>query len=149
MRPHAERAAQQLGVDPDVLVAQAALETGWGSAVPCNSSGDCSFNLFGIKAGSQWSGQTASVPTVEFEDGVAVRKSQRFRAYDSAADSFDDYAKLIRGSGRYRAALGSQDNAVQFAQALQDGGYATDPQYANKIASVVREVKAVSQGERG
>jgi flagellar protein FlgJ len=148
MRPHAERAARQLGVDPDVLVAQAALETGWGSAVPCTGSGDCSFNLFGIKAGSQWSGQTASVPTVEFEDGVAVKKSQRFRAYDSAADSFDDYAKLIGGSSRYQAALGTQGNAVQFAQALQSGGYATDPQYANKIASVVKEVKSLMQGER-
>jgi flagellar protein FlgJ len=148
MRPHAERAAKQLGVDPDVLVAQAALETGWGSAVPCTGAGDCSFNLFGIKAGSSWSGQTASVPTVEFEDGVAVKKSQRFRAYDSAADSFDDYAKLIRGSGRYQAALGTQDNAGQFAQALQSGGYATDPQYANKITAVVREVKAFTQGER-
>jgi flagellar protein FlgJ len=149
MRPHAERAGQKLGVDPDVLVAQAALETGWGSAVPCNNNGDCSFNLFGIKAGSQWSGQTASVPTIEFEDGVAVRKPQRFRAYDSAAASFDDYAKLISGSGRYQAALGTQDNTAQFAQALQNGGYATDPQYANKIASVVREVKAMMQGERG
>jgi flagellar protein FlgJ len=149
MRPHAERAARKLGVDPDVLVAQAALETGWGSSVPCNSSGDCSFNLFGIKAGSQWSGQTASVPTIEFEAGVAVRKAQRFRAYDSVADSFDDYAKLIGNSNRYQAALGTQDNAAQFAQALQDGGYATDPNYANKIASVVREVKAFTQGERG
>jgi peptidoglycan hydrolase FlgJ len=148
MRPHAERAARELGVDPDVLVAQAALETGWGSAVPCTSAGDCSFNLFGVKAGSQWSGQTASVPTVEFEDGVAVRKSQKFRAYDSAAASFDDYAKLIRSSGRYQAALGTQDDTAQFAQALQRGGYATDPQYANKIASVVREVKALTQGER-
>ncbi|HEU4602417.1 MAG TPA: flagellar assembly peptidoglycan hydrolase FlgJ [Steroidobacteraceae bacterium] len=149
MRPHAERAARKLGVDPDVLVAQAALETGWGSSVPCNSSGECSFNLFGIKAGSQWSGQTASVPTIEFEEGVAVRKSQRFRAYDSVAASFDDYAKLIGNSNRYQAALGTQDNAAQFAQALQDGGYATDPNYANKIASVVREVKAFTQGERG
>ncbi len=149
MRPHAERAARKLGVDPDVLVAQAALETGWGSSVPCNSSGECSFNLFGIKAGSQWSGQTASVPTIEFEEGVAVRKAQRFRAYDSVAASFDDYAKLIGNSNRYQAALGTQDNAAQFAQALQDGGYATDPNYANKIASVVREVKAFTQGERG
>jgi flagellar protein FlgJ len=148
MRPHAERAGQKLGVDPDVLVAQAALETGWGSAVPCNNNGDCSFNLFGIKASSQWSGQTASVPTIEFEDGVAVRKPQRFRAYDSAAASFDDYAKLIGGSGRYQAALGTHDNTAQFAQALQNGGYATDPQYANKIASVVREVKAMMQGEK-
>jgi flagellar protein FlgJ len=149
MRPHAERAARKLGVDPDVLVAQAALETGWGSAVPCTNNGECSFNMFGIKAGSQWSGQTTSVPTIEFEEGVAVRKAQRFRAYDSPADSFDDYAKLIRNSSRYQAALGTQNNAQQFAQALQDGGYATDPNYADKIASVVREVKAVSQGEQG
>ncbi len=107
MLPHAQRAASTLGVDPNALVAQAALETGWGKAVPTDGSGSSSFNLFGIKAGSSWEGATASVPTLEFEDGVAVRKVERFRAYSSPADSFDDYARLIGNNPRYENARGA------------------------------------------
>src|SRR5262245_53474636 len=99
--PHAEQAARELGVDPQALLAQAALETGWGKSVPCDATGNCSYNLFGIKAGSQWSGATVNVPTLEFEEGVAVRKVDRFRSYESPADSFRDYAGLIRNSSRY------------------------------------------------
>jgi len=144
LRPHAEQAARELGVDPNALLAQAALETGWGRSVPCNAQGECSFNLFGIKAGSQWSGATVNVPTLEFEDGVAVRKVERFRAYDSPADSFRDYAALIRDSSRYASARGAGDNVEAFATALQQGGYATDPHYAQKIAAVASEVRARS-----
>jgi len=142
LRPHAEVAARELGVDPNALLAQAALETGWGRSVPCNANGECSFNLFGIKAGSQWSGATVNVPTLEFEEGVAVRKVERFRAYDSPADSFRDYAALIRDSSRYANARGAGDNVEAFATALQQGGYATDPHYAQKIAAVASEVRA-------
>ena len=142
LRPHAEVAARELGVDPNALLAQAALETGWGRSVPCNANGECSFNLFGIKAGSQWSGATVNVPTLEFEEGVAVRKVERFRAYDSPADSFRDYAALIRDSSRYASARGAGDNVEAFATALQQGGYATDPHYARKIAAVASEVRA-------
>jgi flagellar protein FlgJ len=142
LRPHAEVAARELGVDPNALLAQAALETGWGRSVPCNANGECSFNLFGIKAGSQWSGATVNVPTLEFEEGVAVRKVERFRAYDSPADSFRDYAALIRDSSRYANARGAGDNVEAFAAALQQGGYATDPHYAQKIAAVASEVRA-------
>ena len=144
LRPHAEVAARELGVDPNALLAQAALETGWGRSVPCNANGECSFNLFGIKAGSQWSGATVNVPTLEFEEGVAVRKVERFRAYDSPADSFRDYAALIRDSSRYANARGAGDNVEAFATALQQGGYATDPHYAQKIAAVASEVRARS-----
>jgi len=144
LRPHAEQAARELGVDPNALLAQAALETGWGRSVPCNAQGECSFNLFGIKAGSQWSGATVNVPTLEFEDGVAVRKVERFRAYDSPADSFRDYAALIRDSSRYASARGAGDNVEAFASALQQGGYATDPNYAQKITAVADEVRARS-----
>lgn len=142
LRPHAEQAARELGVDPNALLAQAALETGWGRSVPCNANGDCSFNLFGIKAGSQWSGATVNVPTLEFEEGIPVRKVERFRAYDSPADSFRDYAALIRDSSRYASARGAGDNVEAFATALQQGGYATDPHYAQKIAAVASEVRA-------
>src|SRR5688572_12715667 len=144
MRPHAERAAREIGVDPDALLAQAALETGWGRSMPCNARGECSFNLFGIKAGSQWSGATVNVPTLEFESGIPVRKVERFRAYDSPADSFRDYAALIGGSSRYANARGTGENVDAFASALQQGGYATDPNYAQKIAAVASEVRARS-----
>ncbi len=144
LRPHAEQAARELGVDPNALLAQAALETGWGRSVPCNAQGECSFNLFGIKAGSQWSGATVNVPTLEFESGIPVRKVERFRAYDSPADSFRDYAALIGGSARYASARGAGENVEAFATALQQGGYATDPHYAQKIAAVASEVRARS-----
>jgi peptidoglycan hydrolase FlgJ len=144
MRPHAVQAAREIGVDPEALLAQAALETGWGRSMPCNAQGECSFNLFGIKAGSQWSGATVNVPTLEFESGIPVRKVERFRAYDSPADSFRDYAALIRDSSRYASARGAGDNVEAFASALQQGGYATDPNYAQKIAAVADEVRSRS-----
>lgn len=143
MWPHAQRAGQALGVDPSVLIAQAALETGWGRAVPNHTNGS-SFNLFGIKAGSGWEGATASVPTLEFEDGVAVRKVERFRAYSSPADSFNDYARLIGSNPRYENVRGAGGDVATFASALQEGGYATDPNYAQKIVAVAGEVRALT-----
>lgn len=144
MLPHAQRAGNELGVDPNALVAQAALETGWGRAVPSQTSGSSSFNLFGIKAGSNWNGATAHVPTLEFEDGVPVRKVERFRAYNSPADSFNDYARLIGGNPRYENARGAGGDVATFASALQKGGYATDPNYAQKVVAVADEVRAVT-----
>ncbi|MBM0108309.1 flagellar assembly peptidoglycan hydrolase FlgJ [Steroidobacter sp. S1-65] len=144
MWPHAQRAGSALGVDPSALVAQAALETGWGRAVPTHSSGSSSYNLFGIKAGTSWEGATASVPTLEFEDGVAVRKVERFRAYASPADSFNDYARLIGNNSRYENARGAGSDVASFASALQAGGYATDPNYAQKIVAVADEVRALT-----
>jgi flagellar protein FlgJ len=146
MWPHAQRAGQALGVDPSALVAQAALETGWGRAVPGHTSGS-SFNLFGIKAGSGWEGATANVPTLEFEDGVAVRKVERFRAYDSPADSFNDYARLIGNNPRYENVRGAGGDVATFASALQEGGYATDPNYAQKIVAVADEVRALTNNQ--
>jgi flagellar protein FlgJ len=142
--PHAEQAARELGVDPHALLAQAALETGWGQSLPRNSKGDCSYNFFGIKATGRWSGDTVSVPTLEFEDGLPVRKAERFRAYGSPADSFRDYAALIRNNPRYEEALGCGSDVTSFATALQEGGYATDPNYAKKIVSVARELRALT-----
>jgi peptidoglycan hydrolase FlgJ len=148
MLPHAEQAAREIGVDPHALLAQAALETGWGKSVPCNSSGECSYNLFGIKATGQWSGATVNVPTLEFEDGIAVRKAERFRAYDSPADSFRDYASLIRNNPRYENAVGAGNDVGTFASALQQGGYATDPNYARKIVAVARELRELTANEQ-
>jgi len=144
--PHASRVAGELGIDPHALLAQAALETGWGRSVPCTADGSCSFNLFGIKAGGQWQGGSVNVPTLEYEGGVAVRKVERFRAYESPADSFRDYAQLIRHTPRYEDALNVGDDVAAFANALQRGGYATDPDYARKIVSVAADVRAVVGG---
>ena len=144
MWPHAQKAASEIGVDPHALLAQAALETGWGKAVPGTATGESSNNLFGIKAGSQWPGTTVNVPTLEFEDGVAVRKIDRFRAYDSPADSFRDYAQLIRNNPRYEDAVGAGQNVATFASALQQGGYATDPDYAHKIVALTNEIRGAT-----
>jgi flagellar protein FlgJ len=146
--PHAAAAARELGVDPHALLAQAALETGWGQSVPRNAQGECSYNFFGIKATGRWSGGTVSVPTLEFEDGLPVRRAERFRAYDSPADSFRDYAALIRSNPRYEEALGCGNDVNSFATALQNGGYATDPNYAKKIVSVARELRALAADEQ-
>jgi flagellar protein FlgJ len=143
MWPHAQQAAREIGVDPHALLAQAALETGWGRSVPCAGNGDCSYNLFGIKAGSQWSGATVNVATLEFESGIPVRKVERFRSYESAADSFRDYAALMRGSARYEDVVGSGSDVASFAAALQRGGYATDPSYAQKVVATAAQVRAV------
>ncbi len=146
MRPYAEAAARELGVDPDALLAQAALETGWGKSIPCNADGECSFNLFGIKTGSKWTGASVNVRTLEFEEGIPMRKVDRFRAYESPAESFRDYARLIGGSARYEKAVGTGSNVAAFASALQQGGYATDPNYARKLVAVANEVRKLSGG---
>lgn len=136
LAPYAEAAAQKLGLSVRTVLAQAALETQWGKHMPRNADGSTSFNLFGIKAGGSWNGSKVSVPTLEYEDGVAVRKHAQFRAYDSPAQSFKDYANLIASNPRYAAARGHGDDVRGFASALVRGGYATDPSYAEKISAV-------------
>lgn len=146
MWPHAKQAAEAIGVDPHALLAQAALETGWGKSVP-STGGASSFNLFGIKAGGQWSGESVAVPTLEVEGGIPVRKVERFRSYESAAASFHDYAKLIANNPRYENVRGTGSDVASFAAALQRGGYATDPNYASKIVAVADQVRNVTRRE--
>lgn len=136
LAPHARAAAARLGVSPRALLAQAALETGWGQHLPSHGDGSSSNNLFGIKAGSSWDGDRVSVPTLEYENGVAVRRRDQFRAYASPAASFADYADLLRDNPRYAGALGKGENVAGFAHALVRGGYATDPAYAAKITAI-------------
>ncbi|MBD8881893.1 flagellar assembly peptidoglycan hydrolase FlgJ [Rhodanobacter sp. 7MK24] len=136
LAPYAEAAAQKLGVSVRTVLAQAALETQWGKHMPRSSDGSTSFNLFGMKAGGSWDGQKVSVPTLEYEDGVAVRRHAQFRAYSSPAQSFQDYASLIASNPRYAAAKGHGDDVRGFANALAQGGYATDPDYAEKISAI-------------
>ena len=134
--PHAERAAQDLGVRPEVLLAQAALETGWGQSV-IGTAGASSHNLFNIKADPSWDGRRVSVPTLEYVDGIAVKRNDAFRAYDSYEASFNDYVAFLRENPRYGSALRQADDPQAFLQSLQKAGYATDPRYAQKISSIL------------
>ncbi len=134
LRPHAERVGERLGVPPGMLIAQAALETGWGKHTLAQGAGS-SFNVFNIKAGSAWQGRVAEVTAVEYLDGEPVMQRSRFRAYDSLQQAFDDYAALIAGSPRYGDALAAVDGPA-YIRALQDAGYATDPAYAEKILTL-------------
>ncbi len=133
--PHAKAAAEKLGVSVRALLAHAALETGWGKHMP-KQAGANSFNLFGIKAGSRWDGAKVTASTIEVENGVAVRRREAFRAYDSPADSFMDYARLLGENPRYAKALDRGEDVAGFARALQSAGYATDPHYAAKLSRI-------------
>lgn len=146
--PVAEKAAKEIGVEPQVLLAQSALETGWGKKI--TSSGDkSSFNFFNIKADSRWEGSTMTVPTIEIKNGIAVKESAEFRAYTSAQQSFDDYANFIKQSPRYEQALEAK-NSEQYIQALEEAGYATDPNYSEKIIRILNgiEVKTASNSKQ-
>ncbi|MDB5799295.1 MAG: flgJ [Rhodocyclales bacterium] len=134
--PQATEAAQTLGVPPHFLVGQAALETGWGKSELRTADGRPTYNLFNIKAGKSWSGATVDAQTTEYENGAAQSRTERFRAYGSYAEAFQDYARLMQQSPRY-AAVAGQGEASGFAKALQSGGYATDPSYADKLTRVI------------
>ena len=137
MRPLATKAAKRLGVQADVLVAQAALETGWGKKIIHNEDGSSTHNLFGIKADKRWQGQTATVKTLE-HDGYEFKPEQAaFRAYASYEQSFNDYVNFIRDEARYENALKQTADAKQYIHALQEAGYATDPRYAEKIVDIM------------
>ncbi len=148
LMPLARRAAAKIGVAPEALVAQAALETGWGKAVIRHGDGSSSHNLFNIKADHRWGGAKVAKQTLEYRDGVAAKEVAQFRSYDSYAASFDDYVQFLKDNPRYADALRQADDPKQFAQALQDAGYATDPSYANKIVDILgRDVLASAAGE--
>lgn len=134
--PHAVEASRKTGIPPQFMVAQAALETGWGDKQLKNVDGSPSYNLFNIKAGSSWEGRTVSVGTTEYANGRAYTEPSRFRAYGSYAESFADYARLLSKSPRYAGVLGQRD-AEGFARGLQQAGYATDPMYADKLARII------------
>lgn len=141
--PQATQAAQQLGVHPLGLVAQAALESNWGQSMPKSAGGTSSNNLFGIKAGSSWSGPAVSAATQEYSGGALRASSASFRAYASTGESFQDYVALLRSNPRYSAAVASAGAGVgAFAGALQRAGYATDPDYASKVTATAGEVVA-------
>jgi peptidoglycan hydrolase FlgJ len=134
--PEAQQAAGQLGVSPVSLIAQAALETDWGRSVPRGAGGSSSNNLFGIKAGTGWSGASVQNDTQEYLGGNAASVDAQFRAYATPSQCFEDYVNLLQSNPRYAGALGTGGDTQAFATALQRGGYATDPGYAGKIGAV-------------
>jgi len=140
MLPMAKEAAARIGVDPRYLVAQAALETGWGKSVMRAQDGSSSHNLFGIKAGSSWQGNSARAITSEFRNGEMVKETAQFRSYDSYKDSFHDLVTLLQSNNRYQEVVKSADNPEQFVRELQKAGYATDPDYASKISQIARQM---------
>jgi len=136
--PLAQKAAQQLGVAPPVLLAQAALETNWGRAVIRHADGNSSHNLFNIKADGRWPGDAVTKSTLEYRDGIGKHEKARFRAYDSYQDSFNDYVKFVKSNPRYQSALQQAGDAKKYLHQLQKAGYATDPLYANKIIDIMQ-----------
>ncbi|MBI5918071.1 MAG: flagellar assembly peptidoglycan hydrolase FlgJ [Nitrosomonadales bacterium] len=139
MMPAAMQASQTTGIPPQLMIGQAALESGWGKREIRNADGTNSYNLFGIKAGSGWSGKVAEVMTTEYHNGVSNKQTEKFRSYGSYAEAFQDYARLLKDSPRYAGVL-QQGDAQGFAQALQQAGYATDPNYADKLVRVIGKV---------
>lgn len=140
--PWAEQAGQQLGVAPDILAAHAALESGWGQRPLRQADGSSTHNLFGIKAGGGWRGGSADALTTEYEDGAALKKTERFRSYPDAGAAFRDFTQLMQTSPRYQAALNTGTDVRAYAEALARGGYATDPNYADKLVGVVNRLRA-------
>jgi len=142
MLPLAKEAAARIGVDPTVLVAQAALETGWGKSIMRQQDGSNSHNLFGIKAQGAWEGPEARAITSEFRDGQMVKETANFRSYPSYSDSFHDLVTVLQNNNRYQGVLKSADNPEQFVKELQKAGYATDPDYASKISQIAKQMKS-------
>jgi flagellar protein FlgJ len=136
--PEANEAASALGVEPRLLLAQAALETGWGGAVPQQADGGSAHNLFGIKAGAAWPGQRVAAWTLEHRGAAAEPERAEFRAYPSTAASFADYVDLISGTPRYASALAQAGDPEAYARAISAAGYATDPAYADKWLAIYR-----------
>jgi len=135
--PHAQEAARTTGVAPHFILGQAALESGWGRGEIRHADGSASHNLFGIKATRNWTGATVDVPTTEYVNGAAVKTVEKFRAYASYADAFKDYANLLAANPRYASVLNERSDPAAFARGLQQAGYATDPNYADKLTRVI------------
>ncbi|MGS0673893.1 flagellar assembly peptidoglycan hydrolase FlgJ [Shewanella sp. 125m-1] len=138
--PHAEKAAQALGTTPEVLIAQSALETGWGQKMVKGHQGQQSNNLFNIKADNRWQGEKASVSTLEYEQGIAVKQRANFRVYDDIGQSFNDFVSFVSNGERYQDAMNQAANPQAFIRSLQDAGYATDPKYADKVIQVMKTI---------
>jgi flagellar protein FlgJ len=143
LQADAEAASRVTGIPAKFMLAQAALETGWGKKEIRARDGSSAHNLFGIKATGNWTGKTVDATTIEYVNGVAQRKVEKFRAYDSYSEAFQDYAKLLRSNPRYEKVLANAQDAHGFAYGLQRAGYATDPHYAEKLSRIIRQSLSV------
>jgi flagellar protein FlgJ len=141
--PWAKEAGERLGVAPGIVAAHAALESGWGQRPLRDAAGQDTHNLFGIKAQRGFTGSSADSLTTEYEDGVALKKTERFRSYPDHASAFRDYARLLQDNPRYRDALQAGSDASAFAQGLARGGYATDPDYAAKLTRLASKLQSL------
>ena len=135
--PQAQAAADNLGISARLLVAQSALETGWGKHTMKFADGRSSNNLFGIKAGPDWQGPYLQKASLEFRDGILQSQVSRFRAYDSPAQSFADYVEFVHSNSRYQQALTQAGDDQAFIREIHSAGYATDPQYADKVLNIL------------
>jgi peptidoglycan hydrolase FlgJ len=135
----AEEASQATGIPAKFMLGQAALETGWGRREIVAADGTNSHNLFGIKAGGSWKGRVVESTTTEYVNGLPETKVEKFRAYDSYADAFRDYANMLRSNPRYQTVLANAQDVHGFAQGLQRAGYATDPNYAAKLTRIINQ----------
>lgn len=142
MAQHAEAASRATGVPAHLMLGQAALESGWGKREIKAADGTPSNNLFGIKATGNWDGKVVEAMTTEYINGIKQKRIEKFRAYDSYADSFKDFANMMRSNPRYEKVMANLQDVNGYAQAMQKAGYATDPQYASKLANVIQKVLA-------
>lgn len=132
---YAKKAAETLGTDTETIIAQSALETGWGKNIINDAQGNPSHNLFNIKSGAQWHGDSIGKTVVEYEKGTVIKEQAQFRKYNTFEQSFDDYVSFISQSSRYNKALDS-DSGDEYITSLKEGGFATDPNYVEKVKSV-------------
>jgi flagellar protein FlgJ len=143
----AKAAEAATGIPASFMIAQAAHESGWGKHEITSKGGEQSFNVFGIKATPGWTGKVAEVQTTEYVDGKAQKVTAKFRAYGSYEEAFKDYAQLIGSNERYRTVVAQAQggSAEGFARGLQKAGYATDPEYASKLAKVINTTMRVQR----
>jgi len=133
----AEAASRATGIPAKFMLGQAALESGWGKREIIARNGTPSHNLFGIKAGPSWKGKVVSAVTTEYVNGVPQTRVEKFRAYSSYSEAFNDYAKLLKSNPRYDSVIANAQDAASFARGLQRAGYATDPHYAAKLSRII------------
>ena len=137
--PHAVNAAKELGTSPKVIIAQAALETGWGKYIIRKADGSSSNNLFNIKADKRWQGETSRIETLEYIGNIPRKESAQFRAYATLEESIQDYVNFLKNNSRYKAALQTDTNESQFIEKIHAAGYATDPNYNEKVKRILSD----------
>jgi peptidoglycan hydrolase FlgJ len=136
----AQAASAATGIPARFIIGQAALESGWGKREIKNTDGSTTHNIFGVKATADWTGKTTNAVTTEYVNGQPKKVVERFRAYDSYEDALTDYASVLKSNPRYAPVVDASRDAAGFAHGMQKAGYATDPQYAKKLISIMRQI---------